>query len=81
MCLGPSEGCSSAFPTLRADMVAMPLGPQVESRVSGSVGGVGHVAGACLPGEGLCCRPRGPSPSPKAERQGPELGNMVFIFH
>ena len=22
VCLGPSEGCSSAFPTLRADMVA-----------------------------------------------------------
>ena len=49
----------------------MPLGPQVEPRVSSSTGGDGPSAGARLPGEGrlLCFNAREPSPSPGAERR------------
>lgn len=54
-----------------ADVAAMPLGPQVEPRVSGSVDGDGPAAGARLPGEGrlLCFHAREPSASPRAERR------------
>lgn len=66
VCPGPSEGYSRAFPTLRADTVAMPVGPQVESRVSGSAGGVDTQPGPPPSGkaDGALLQPQGALPQP-----------------